>query len=186
MAHVGEPAATHQSPLPRSRRAYRRALGRWSRVNAAERASASSDRGNGTIWYGRIMLEPSRRERLEQNSDPGVLPGTAKQHLQPQPQLRKQRKKDLGIQFLTIATLYRPRSSMHTSQMRMHISANPLLRQELHRNPPGHPKLRNLLRLIHQAHIQQQLRSPSHSTLQRAEDPRMRVTRVFAHCVSKN
>jgi hypothetical protein len=56
------------------------------------------------------------------------------------------------------------------------------IRIYLHVNPPRHPKLRNLLRLVHKPHVQEQLRGASDSTLQRAEDPRVRVGGVFAHC----
>lgn len=52
----------------------------------------------------------------------------------------------------------------------------------LHRNPPRHPELGDLLRLIHQPHIQQQLRGTPDRTLESAENPRVRVTRVLAHC----
>jgi hypothetical protein len=56
------------------------------------------------------------------------------------------------------------------------------IRIYLHVNPPRHPKLRNLLRLVHKPHVQEQLRGASDGTLQRAEDPRVRVGGVFAHC----
>ena len=49
-----------------------------------------------------------------------------------------------------------------------------------HMNPPRHPKLRNLLRLVHQPHIQQKLSSAPNSALEGAENPRVRVGSVFA------
>lgn len=51
----------------------------------------------------------------------------------------------------------------------------------LHANPPSHPELSNLLSFIHKPHIQQQLRSTSNRTLQRAENPSVRITSMFTH-----
>lgn len=45
----------------------------------------------------------------------------------------------------------------------------------LHVNPPRHPELRNFLRLVHQAHVQEQLRGAPDGALQRAENPGVRV-----------
>lgn len=54
-------------------------------------------------------------------------------------------------------------------------------RIRLHANPPRHPKLSDLLGLIHKPHIQKQLRSPSDRTLQSTKDPRMRIACMLAH-----
>lgn len=47
-------------------------------------------------------------------------------------------------------------------------------------NPPRHARLGHLPRLVHQTHLKEQLRRPSHGKLQGRPDPRMRVRRVFA------
>jgi hypothetical protein len=47
-------------------------------------------------------------------------------------------------------------------------------------NPSRHPRLRQLLRFVDQAHIQQHLHSPTRCTLQCTEHPRVRETGVLA------
>lgn len=58
----------------------------------------------------------------------------------------------------------------------------PIPLDSLHVNPPRHPELRDLLGLVYQPHVQEKLSGTPDSALEGAEDPRVRVARVFADC----
>jgi hypothetical protein len=59
--------------------------------------------------------------------------------------------------------------------------ANKSNHHPLHVHPSRHPSLSDLLCLINEAHVQQELRSTSDSTLKSRENPCVSVARVFAN-----